>query len=430
MPIRSAPFEAIDEAIIDSMKERRIRENRTLDFKRDLDLFNRDLCSEFLKDVTAFANGSGGILLYGAEEGKGEDEGVIAALPGLELEPDATHSKIDNLLRDAVDERPMGVLHRAIPRADGRYYYVVRVPPSPLAPHMVTIGKHSSKFFLRANTTTSAMDTRQIKETVLKAASAYDRALEIIEDRRRVLITRANRYLEEGGPRDHPTDRVRQAMLHVVPLFPGTGGFALSDERVVERLTKVSIFGWPLDNYLRRFALDGLYVSYGEYARAAYLRSGAAEYQEYILGSEPAYWTAGGSAARATIPAWKIEQGVLQTLDDCAGLTADGLLPLPLAVSLSLTGVEGRRLQGSPKMSSQSSEIMDVDEVSMTAILIHGWDQVAAEQVRSVFDEMYQGWGFRRSRNYEGDKRIWWGDHDRNRAPFPSYWTSGWTGGI
>lgn len=426
MPIRVVPFEAIDVSLIESLKEDRVREDRTLDFKRELDLTSRDTQSEFAKDVTAFANSSGGTLLYGVTEGKGEDEGLIVALPGLELKPDAVHRQIDNLLRNSVDERPMGVLHRAVPRPDGRYYYVVRVPPSPLAPHMVTTGQHKSKFFVRGSTTSYPMDARQIKETALKAATAFDRALVIIEDRRRALIRRASSPPEEGGRVDHPTDDFSQLMLHVVPLFPSPGGFTLAEDRVVDRLARVSILGWSSDNYSRRFTLDGLYVSYGYNARAAYLRSGAVEFQEYGIRQRAGLSLAAGTSPQMPVRAWQIEEGVLRALDGCAGLTADGLLPLPLVICLALSGVQGSTLLISSGSSRSSPEAIAEDVVPLTPIVLHAWDEVAATQVRGLFDEMYQAWGLPRSTNYEDSKRIWWGSHDRVRAPKPAFWTTGW----
>lgn len=42
MPIRVVPFEAITEAVIVSLKDRRVREDRTLDFKREFDLSSQD----------------------------------------------------------------------------------------------------------------------------------------------------------------------------------------------------------------------------------------------------------------------------------------------------------------------------------------------------------------------------------------------------
>lgn len=426
MPIRVAPFDSIDAALIATLRSQRVREDRTLDYKRDLNLVDRDAQSEFLKDVTAFANGSGGTLLYGVAEGEGEEQGLIVDLPGLELaRPDDTHRLVDELLRHSVDERMMGVLHRAVPRPDQRFYYLVRVPPSPLAPHMVMLGKHKSKFFLRANTTTDVMDARQIKETALRTASAFDRAQAIIEDRRRILIARAERAPEEGGVRDHPTDDTSQLLLHVVPLFPPPGGFALSDDRVVHRLAEVGILGWTTDYNSHLFTLEGLYFSYGNHARAGYLRSGAAEFQEYEIAAVEARPSSSMDTVKS-LKAWQIEQDVLLTLDACAGLTADGLLPLPLVISLTLTGIQGSKLTTSPRAGRVAPNTMDVDVVSLTPIVLHSWDRAAAAAVRTIFDEMYQGWGLPRSSNYRDGVRIWWSSHDRAPAPTPAYWTSGW----
>src|SRR5689334_4462699 len=135
MPIRTKPFDKIEAADIDALLARGAREDRTIDFKLILKLDTRDDYGEFLKDVTAFANAAGGTLLYGVREGQDQQEGVIVDLPGVDLKPDEVQRQIDMILRDGTDQRLVGVMHRAVPRDDGRFYYVVRVPPSPLAPH-------------------------------------------------------------------------------------------------------------------------------------------------------------------------------------------------------------------------------------------------------------------------------------------------------
>ena len=428
MPIRVVPFDAIDANLIASLRERRVREDRTLDFKRELNLTDRNACSEFLKDVTAFANASGGTLLYGVEDGAGEDEGTITGLPGLELEPDPVHRQIDNLLRDGIDERLMGVLHRAVNRDDGRYFYVVRVPPSPLAPHMVKIGSQGSKFFMRANTTSYPMDARQIKETSMRNASAHERALQIIDERRTTLIARAAAAPEAGGVSDHPTDDRSQALLHVVPLFPTPGGFPLTDQRVVDRLTEISILGWP-GNHDRRYALEGFYTSYGTHARAGYFRTGAVEFQSYGIAEQDGV-ALELNQPRRFIKAWELEQQVLRALDSSAGLTAAGLMPLPVVVSLSLTGVRNVWLQITPRRSRTSPRASDLDVVSLSPIVLHAWDGTAASQVRGMFDELSQAWGMPRSQLYDVEGRRYWFDRDRIEAPAPLHWSSGWEAGF
>lgn len=428
MPIRVAPFESIDAALIESLGELGVREGRTLDFKRDLNLVGRDAHSEFLKDVTAFANASGGTLLYGVEEGTGAEEGMAGTFTGISLpEPDATHRQIENLLRDSVDERLMGVLHRVVPRADGCFYYVVRVPASPLAPHMVTVGAHRSKFFLRANSTTETMDARQIKETSLKAATAFDRASTIVEERRRVLIKAAAQFPEEGGARDHPADDLSQMMLHLVPLFPSSGGFPIADRRVVDRLSTVQPFGWGPGHLSPQFRLDGLHFRYSDRVRASYLRSGAAEFLEHPIARSSRNSMVESSERGATVHGWELCQDILLTLDQCAGLTAEGLLPLPLLACVTLSGVAGTRFKTSSRWSRVAPAVLDLDVVSLTPFLLHAWDDSAAAQVRVAFDELSQAWGLRCDPNYGDDNRIWWSEHDRRPAPAPRYWVSGWS---
>lgn len=91
MPIRALPFDIITAAHVHDLQSRGVREDRTLDFKRELRLREKNDHSELLKDIVAFANAGGGTLLYGVEEGTGDSEGIIVGTPGLQLEPDSTH---------------------------------------------------------------------------------------------------------------------------------------------------------------------------------------------------------------------------------------------------------------------------------------------------------------------------------------------------
>jgi hypothetical protein len=294
---------------------------------------------------------------------------------------------------------------------------------------MVRVGPNSSKFFVRATTTSYPMDARQIKETAMRVTSAHDRALEIITERRAILLARAAATPEKGGVVDHPTDDRSQVMLHVVPLFPAAEGMPLTDQSVVDRFAEVRILGWP-GEHNQLYSLEGLYTSYSTHARAGYLRSGAVEFQAYgIAESGPVTFQTGGLGSRY-IKLWELEQHVLQTLDECAGLTAAGLLPLPVVVSLSLAGVHGTRLQVTPRLSRISPVEIDIDLVSLTPIVLHGWDRAAAVQVRAMFDQLSQAWGMRQSQLYDVDGRRMWFMNERVKAPPPIHWESGWEAGV
>lgn len=264
----------------------------------------------------------------------------------------------------------------------------------------------------------------------MRTATAHERAHELIVERRARLIAADSRTPEEGGRADHPTDRLGQAILHVVPLFPLPGGFALTEQRVVDRLADVPMLGWSNGYSSRRFTLDGLHFNYSEHARAAYLRSGAVEHQDLqIAVRDPRHAAGSPGQTPLVIDGWDIEQRVLLTLDQCAGLTADGLLPLPVVIALSLVGVEGSRLTASPRLSRSSPEVADRGLIAPTTVLVHEWDAVAGEQVRSMFDELYQAWGYQRSPGYDGQERRWFTREGRTPPPAPRYWPGGWTPG-
>jgi hypothetical protein len=130
--------------------------------------------------------------------------------------------------------------------------------------------------------------------------------------------------------------------------------------------------------------------------------------------------------SRGNVHGWESAQGVLTTLDACAGLTADGLLPLPVVVSLTLTGVRGTRLQPRPSHSHLGPHELDVDVAALTPTVLHAWDETAAQQIRAVFDEMSQAWGLPHDPNYRDGQRIWFDDRQRVNAPSPAYWGAGW----
>lgn len=252
MPIRTIPFQQIQGSHVEELRRREIREDRTLDYKESMLLESRDHKHELLKDVTALANASGGTLIYGVAEGEGDDRGLIKDLPGLTIDVDATHGVVDNLLRDGVDERILGVLHKAVAKGDGRYLYVIRVPPSSLAPHMVTIGPQ--RFYLRGNTASDPMNARQIKEVALRTSSAEDRALAIVVERRGLLRQRAEKRRNQNGT---PVAEKDHAVLHVVPFFPRPGGWGLADKNVTERLMEVPAFGFRQQYTEPRYAHEG-----------------------------------------------------------------------------------------------------------------------------------------------------------------------------
>src|SRR5690606_32447671 len=179
MKILRSPLD-FNEQDISELQTRAVGESPFLEYKRDLDL-SHDGKVELLKDVSAMANADGGVTIYGVAQ---DESGAPSGLPGLTIqEPDKLQVQIAQVLMDGLDPPIPGVVHRAIPRTDGTWFYVIRVPASHLAPHMITIKTTKPRFYMRVNTVNVPVSATQIKEVALRQEHAERSALAFVRQR-------------------------------------------------------------------------------------------------------------------------------------------------------------------------------------------------------------------------------------------------------
>jgi len=97
-------------------------------------------------DVAAMAN-DGGTLLYGV--GEDQNDRLTVLQPFVLL---GARERVDQIIRTSISEPPTIEVH-AIPTDDDPSigYLVIAVPPSPRAPHMVTVGK-DNRYYGRSAT--------------------------------------------------------------------------------------------------------------------------------------------------------------------------------------------------------------------------------------------------------------------------------------
>ncbi len=159
------PLEAIDEAALNALVANRATEGRHVEFKSDLSAREPDAIREFLADVSSFSNAQGGHLLFGiAEEG-----GVATGLPGVTVaDPDAELLRLENIIRDGMDPRLIGVRLRWVPLASGRHVLVIRVAAGVTAPHRI-VYRNSGKFFARNSAGKYEMDVHELRHAFTEA---------------------------------------------------------------------------------------------------------------------------------------------------------------------------------------------------------------------------------------------------------------------
>lgn len=161
-------------------------ESERLDFKRTVDLSSDAKKEEFLKDVTAMANRSGGTILIGVED---EDDKAVA-VPGIDAEEARRlEDQATNLLRHRVEPRAY-VGFETVEMGVGKVVLIVTIAPSFHPPHAV-VSKGRRMIWRRAGKNSNPASVAEIREMAMVGATLNDRLRAFHDERVGVL--------EQGG---------------------------------------------------------------------------------------------------------------------------------------------------------------------------------------------------------------------------------------
>jgi hypothetical protein len=175
------PLEDITEADLNGLVSGSVPEGRTIEYKAELPAGTNDEKIKFLRAVTSLANTAGGDLIIGVQA----QRGIPTAVPGLLVAPadqDGEKLRLENILRDGVQERVRLVSFRYVPLTGGNVVLLVRVPKSFNAPHRVTIGGHSD-FYARNSSGAYRLDVPELRQAFLQAPTVAARMKAFREDR-------------------------------------------------------------------------------------------------------------------------------------------------------------------------------------------------------------------------------------------------------
>jgi hypothetical protein len=219
-------IDSLTEADMEVLMSRGLREGPQLEYKETLLPLSDNKKFELLKDISSMANSDGGVIVFGVKQ---DQTGAPTSLPGVEIENvDELHNRLDQILNDNLDERLPGLRHRAIPRSDGKHFYVIQVPVSYLAPHMITMPSTKPRFYSRVNTVNAPMNAQQIKDASLRIERAQNRAIGFPQKR----IEWNTRFSGPGY------------IFHLVPLYSKPYNIDPTNEDTVKSLSALGS-GYP-----------------------------------------------------------------------------------------------------------------------------------------------------------------------------------------
>lgn len=186
-------------------------ENTYLDFKRDIPGRDARGNQDLVADVSAFANSSGGDLIYGVnEDGEGRAAEIVPQAGNMDEET----RRVQDVLMNGIEPRVPGLQVVPIPVAGG-FVLAVRVPQSWAGPHRV---KSNNAFYLRENGRKRTLDVPEIRGLFLRSAQQAQRVRDFRTER-------LSQILADGAPHR----LVHGALLvgHFVPTQAALGEVAV-----------------------------------------------------------------------------------------------------------------------------------------------------------------------------------------------------------
>jgi Putative DNA-binding domain len=385
-------FDDIDKSYIEGLISGRIPESRTLEYKQELPKNSDDDKKEFLADISAFANASGGHIIYGISEALDEN-GKTTGCPGevkvLDGNADREIRRLEQILLDGLDPRIPGVKIKQVEGFSNGFVIVIKVPKSWNSPHMVTF-KNSSRFFVRRSTLKTQLDVTEIRSAFIASESLSERIRQFRSDKIAKII---------ADETPVPLRQKPKIVLHVLPVESFTTGssidISLFEKESIELNTMIQDNRYSASRYnfdgfctydsFLMYEKEGVYHSYVQIFRNSSIESVTTkEFSELSLKTLLIKKYCEVNLTEAVKQHLKSLQSKLE-------------INPPILIMISLLGVRGYGVKKSEDR-DQKYEI-DRDHLIIPELFVQSYDEKVSDILRPAFDAIYQACGYPRSEN-------------------------------
>ncbi|CAJ3172013.1 AAA-4 family protein [Burkholderia pseudomallei] len=377
MSLLSIPLDKITEAELRDLIAMKVSESTYLDYKREPYGGNDKAHSEFLADISSFANTLGGDIVIGMSE----RAGIPVELLPLEVDADKEIMRLEQIARSGLEPRVSQLRFRAVPIATGGNVLVIRIGRSFLPPHRV-IHQGKNKFFARGSMNKYEPNVQQLRHLFNDAPHVAEHIHSFHADRL-VKIT--------AGDTPIPLNQFGKVVVHVIPAPSFAEGRLADIIQVMASGTHVPLpFGQINTTNQAGCNLDGFfnYTSRHEGSRQAYaqfFRNGAIESVAELPydGDGKSHFT-GRSLTSLLIDAVNQYLGVLKSYDT----------GLPIYVFLSLcNAVKTVYSHSSEGLGLHDAKAIGRDILALPNVYLEGYDVDVPAVLRPIFNVLWNAVG-------------------------------------
>jgi len=363
-----------------------IKENKTLEYKRELSLAESDKM-EFLFDVTAMHNTDGGCIIYGIEErkdDKNQNTGIPAKVYGITIE---NYDKLEQQIEDIIKSNTEPSLSRiAIKQIniDGVNVLVIGIPQSLGLPTMVTF-KNTNKFLRRRNSGKYTVDVYELNQMFMQ-----NRVL-----KESVEKFRLNRIEKVVSGKVFPTlERKSSIIIQIIPFsFLSDELIDLSNIRQIEdiliKMKPLYTNGWDSMYNLDGFATFSGHMNKSISSYVQLFRNGIIEiYSSGLILEQESNTQSYNYIYESHL--YDIFESIKQSLTIQEKLEIES----PFFICISLHGIYKSELILN---NNRVSKPFMTDEIFFPSVLIPNYETDIRQSLKPIFDMLWQAAGWNKS---------------------------------
>lgn len=362
------------------LRENRISEGKTIEYKQALPGGSDGEKIKFLKAVTSLANTAGGDLLYGVEA----QDGIPEALSGLhQPNEDDIKLRLESILRDGVEPRIPTIQFRFVPVDTNRTIMIVRVRKSWNGPHRIRLAGHAH-FYGRNSSGAYQLDVGELRTAFTLSAGIAER----------IRAFRADRLMKiEAGQTPVPIVTAATMVFHLVPLL----AFSSSPPNriTLDANERNAFHPFSRSGWSTNVNLDG-YVLFTDRGRdsTAYTQVFRSGLVESVAVFEP------HDGYPPSLPSGFIEEQLIQALPRFTQALITKDIEPPYFLFLSFLKAQGYQLATAERFLGRSDVLTDRDSLILSEVEIEqvGFDPAAV--VRPIFDMLWNAFGYEGCNNY------------------------------
>jgi len=380
------PIDGIEEADLKFLIENAVPESRTLEYKEAFPSNTDADKKEFLADISALANSSGGDIIYGLRE----RAGVPSELIGIEVSQSEIDSRklwIEELARQGIEPRIFGLKTEGIPLSNGRYAVIIRVPKSWSSPHCVTL-KGTFKFYGRGTNGKYMLDVNELKSAFI-ASDTLERKLKEFR------LDRISQIVADEGPVKQGNGA--KIIVHIMPLNSFNMGARYDVKDMYQKLEQRSLRTLYGSGHMSRINFDGVLAFSPTYEGIS-----DSYMQIFNNGIGESVNTSMLDNSQKLIPCICYEKEIIKFVEKYLKYITELEINPSYFIAVTLVNIKGYKMETRHILHPYSNEI-DRDILLIPGIVVEDLEKPIDSQLKPIFDSIWNSCGRMGSSNYNNE---------------------------